>query len=201
MILRFYFLVFIGVGLVSCENNSKVEEQGNLNVKQEQNEDNTETEDSTINSDETEESEVDPGFFVEPFHLEDFPKKWIQLEEHDSLEDRIIYDYCMREIAQVFFGKQNGDSWIVYAGYGHDGNEWEVVNFEAMKQTRGDVSVVNGSFNGYSKADTIVVDFYWNIEEKYCTFKGFNYTIPYFVSDKNKDHYQLVKENCDEIHH
>ena len=138
-----------------------------------------------------------------PFFIEDFPTKWIQLNESNSADENwIIYNYCHAETPILEFIGEKGDTYTLNINYGQDGWVGSIDNFTAQKKVVDMTQVVKGSFDltsGMGDGEKSEVSFVWNQDKMFCKFEGLDFDFPFFVSEQNKSNYKEVSEDCSEL--
>ncbi|MCB9223706.1 MAG: hypothetical protein R2780_03975 [Crocinitomicaceae bacterium] len=183
------FILFLA--LISCKGNAEEDTQTENQSIQEE---------LSVVDQNVEEVEDIPAEPI-PFYIDDFPKKWIQLnDEYSESENRIIYHYCEAETPYISFVAEKGESYTLNVGYGQDGWVGSMENFEAEQIEEELATVVVGSFDVYSgmgDSQKKEVNFVWNKDEMFCEFHGLDFSYPFFVSEKNRSHYEEVSEDCE----
>ena len=173
---------------VSCNSSDEENNNGQFHETPRENEKN----DSSLVEDEFED-----GFFLDEFTFEEFPKQWLQLTPLEGYEDSLVIEkYCDAEVAMIDFMNKDGKT-VIYTGYGQDGEEWTMANFEGTKKTEGGSSMFYGSFDAQGYSDTLFITFDWSPSGKICWFEGFSYTNSKFVSVENKEHYHVISPDCE----
>lgn len=132
--------------------------------------------------------------------IEDIPKTWYKLNLQES-KQYTINEWCEIQSIQLEIEKNENGGWQILASYPTDSKRFKIIGFDASETSNENESIISGNFiienPDYPDMDPDIYSFYWNKGMMYATFDGFFENETRMVSELNKQHYELVKENCD----
>ena len=187
--MRFFISLFLIVILFSCSNNTPIENEATNKIDS-----------SIVGQIDTPQTTKTPNLAVQenPLTIESFPKNWFKLDKLD--DNYVINQYCEAETQQLRIIKEK-ESWFVLVIYGQESQKFKVIEFDAYEETRENFEIMYGSFvlenPDYPDMDVELYDYTWNKDLMFCYFQGFFNDRTMMVSEKNKDNYEIIKENCD----
>jgi hypothetical protein len=179
--------------ILSCNNETIIEEPNNIDTIEDNQTKNNTIKDSTIN-------EVVENIESKSIEIEDIPKKWYKLNLQES-KQYTINEWCEIQSIQLEIEKNGNDGWQILVSYPTDSRRFKIIGFEASETATENETIISGNFiienPDYPDLDPDIYSFYWNKGMMHATFSGFFNEDTRMVSELNKHHYELVKENCD----